>query len=265
MNRGKGMNHLTKDIDVTQLEVTELGLFAFEGSPAIVYLKESGKRANTLRKNVNQSAKFHVVSCPTIGDPRSSKRSQRYIATTRTDGFFAVLGTTQEGELEEVEVRLEVCRACLTKLDYKNYNSLDVEIQDQLATHFDLNELFNQYPIVATPTKVVETIIVQTPEIASIVPEVSSEVMTPAVATAEVKTVEVEKIEPPVAESLIIKPVVVETRSLASTQNAENTELVPQKASSEKQDAPLPQVEFTILTNIYLLQALLKRFTKLFF
>lgn len=262
------MNHLTtKDIDVTQLEVTELGLFAFEGSPAIVYLKESGKRANTLRKNVNQSAKFHVVSCPTIGDPRSSKRSQRYIATTRTDGFFPVLGTTQEGELEEVEVRLEVCRACLTKLDYKNYNSLDVEIQDQLATHFDLNELFNQYPIVATPTKTVETILVQTPEIASVISEISPEVMAPAVATAEVKTGEVEKIEPAIVqvEPLIVKPTAVEICPLATTQNAEKTQLVPQKASSENQDAPLPQIEFTILTNIYLLQALLKRLTKLFF
>ncbi len=253
------MNHLTtKDINVTQLEVTELGLFVFQGSPAVIYLKESGKRANTLRKNVNQSAKFHVVSCPTIGDPRSSKRSQRYVATTRTDGFFPVLGTTQEeGELEEVEVKLEVCRACLTKLDYKNYNSLDVEIQDQLATHFDLSELFNQYPIV--PTKAVETIIVETPVVAPIVPDVSPEVTVPAVATAEV-----EKVEPPIAkvEPLIVKPIAVETRLPELPQNAE---LVPQKANLEKQDEPSPQIEFTILTNIYLLQALLKRFTKLFF
>ncbi|OQW94654.1 MAG: hypothetical protein BWK79_05145 [Beggiatoa sp. IS2] len=247
------MNDMTKDIDVTQLEVTESGLFSFQGSPATIYLKESGKRSSTLKKNVDQSAKFHVSPCPTIGDPRSSKRLQRYVATTRTDGFFPVLGTTSTGEVEEVAVKLQVCRACLAKLNYKSYNSCDDETQDELADRFDIKELFNQYPIVPAES-----------DAATVIPAV----VETTVPNFESELAPVASIAEPIA---VTKPVAVEIHFSESQQPllSQQSEPLPlvttQKENLEKKDKPVAKIESTILTNIYVLQALLKRLTRLFF
>jgi hypothetical protein len=223
------MNDLTeKEIDVTQLEITESGLFSFQGFPVTIYLKELGKRSSTLKKNISQSAKFHLTPCSTIGDPRSSKRVQRYIATTRIDGLFPVLGTTQEGELEEVEVKLQVCRACLAKLNYKDYNDCDAETQDQIAHRFNIEELLSQFQKIET-----------------------------ANIPVEVKTVPTDAI----VELAVTQSAIVETPSVES---------LPATSPATEIDTPVektatPKAEFTLLTNIFILQALLERLKKLLF
>jgi len=152
-----------EEIEISRVEMTEAGLFFYQGQQLILYIKDTDKKIKVLEQNPEQANKFHLANCTTIGSTLHNYRIfQRFIATARDDGFFYVNGLTEDGKSKECLLKLKVCRSCLIKLNYKEYRASDPLTRDGLVETFSIQDFFascvqeNQLTIPASSTYKVE-------------------------------------------------------------------------------------------------------------
>lgn len=132
-----------EEIEISRIEMTETGLFFYQGQQLVLYIKDSGKKIEMLEYCAEQAHKFHLTNCTTIGNTLHNRRIlQRFIATARDDGFFYVNGLTEEGETREYLIKLNVCRSCLIKLNYRKYCESDKRTQNTLVETFSIQDFF---------------------------------------------------------------------------------------------------------------------------
>ena len=86
--------------------------------------------------------KFHFTRCQTISQAINENRHKKYVITTRTDGFFDVF-INYESYSEEKQIRLEPCKNCLKKANYKGYKYVDYAQKRKIYNDFQLGELLN--------------------------------------------------------------------------------------------------------------------------
>ena len=103
------------------------------------------------------SPKFHIFHCSTLEEMTNSGKFKRYVVSTRTDGVFLVNFINSGTEvLEKKEENLDVCKNCLSSLNYNDYR----ENKDEAFRTFDLNEFFARFscsPIRVTPLETEKT------------------------------------------------------------------------------------------------------------
>lgn len=90
-----------------------------------------------IEKNPSLGNKYHLTDCDKINKMKEENRFHRYMADNNSSGFFKIFDCYGE----EKPVRLNVCKYCLKKLNYKNYNSN----RDSVFNNFNLEEFFNYY------------------------------------------------------------------------------------------------------------------------
>lgn len=122
------------DIRLDEIEYASDGTLEYEGQKVVVYIRD---------QHIRYPYKFHVADCWALSEAKSQGRyDSRYVVTTRRDGRFTVnfLG----GE-RGVERRLDVCRCCLDRLNYRGYSDEETQQaeQDEIMESFDLNEFFS--------------------------------------------------------------------------------------------------------------------------
>lgn len=81
--------------------------------------------------------KYHLTDCQKLEEMRYKGRFKRYHATNNLSGKFKISG----GEGRSQDVELSVCKLCLSKLDYKNYN----QNRAKVFAEFNLAEFFKYY------------------------------------------------------------------------------------------------------------------------
>ncbi len=123
--------------DPSEITVEEDGTLSHEGRRILVYIRD--------QYIAYGSYKFHVANCSTIQNMKESGRFKtRYVASTRTDGKFAVnrIGNDhEEGLLRE----MRVCINCLKRLNYKGYNNKRHRDAKKVNDEFSLREFFEMY------------------------------------------------------------------------------------------------------------------------
>jgi len=77
----------------------------------------------------------------------------KYVVSQRKDGYFKLNKILENGEVKVVKEKLTVCKKCLEKLNYKNYNSKLQRTKDYLARNFNLKEFLemNNTEIIVEP------------------------------------------------------------------------------------------------------------------
>ncbi|WP_281710377.1 HNH endonuclease [Anaerobiospirillum succiniciproducens] len=133
-----------KDITISEVEIQN-GLLTYKGQHVVLYIRDHGFKYERAIHDENERNKYHVADCGAITNLKNAGRFERLIATTNTSEKFLITGTTSSyrNTQQESTVRLRVCKACLIKLNYNNYNkSLE---KYSIYEYFDLEEFFKSY------------------------------------------------------------------------------------------------------------------------
>lgn len=92
---------------------SENNLITINGLKACIYIKNHDANYAT------SSYKYHLCWCGTIESMVNSYRRNRYVATTRDDGYFPVV-VQNTFPIQEKNVRLELCSNCKKMLEKRN-------------------------------------------------------------------------------------------------------------------------------------------------
>ena len=106
--------------DINLIEVHADRTLVYEGLRILVYIRDQW----LAQDGQDREYRYHIADCKTLQKMRENKRFGRYVATNRTDGSFVVnrLERGSDDPVESgVERTMEVCRNCLTELDWDGY------------------------------------------------------------------------------------------------------------------------------------------------
>ena len=131
------------EIDIAQLDIVG-GVYSFQGEQLVVHIYETYKEKGHVVDAPENNVRFHLTECRTIEKMRQNNKFEvRYIGTNNTDGNFKVSVYSDKFRKlqEEIETNLRVCKNCLNKLNYKEYNNNNRDIWNS----FNLEEFFDHY------------------------------------------------------------------------------------------------------------------------
>jgi len=128
--------------NISEISIDKRNLLIYKGKKVLVYIRDQYYHPHDSEREY----KYHISYCRTLEEMKKNKRYERYVLSTRTDGYFLVnlknLITDEKIE-EGVEIKLNVCKMCLLKLAYKGYRN---HIRNKkIYNEFDLEEFFYQY------------------------------------------------------------------------------------------------------------------------
>jgi len=130
------------DISIEELIVAPDGTLEhedFPGQKMIVYIRD-------FQGAYGSMPKFHVSWCSTLKSMTESGKYSRYVVSQRNDGIF-LLNKMSYGRIEEenIEAKLNVCKNCLSKLDYSNYKRSNAVKKDFIVKEFTVKEFLEKY------------------------------------------------------------------------------------------------------------------------
>jgi hypothetical protein len=124
--------------------VVNSGLLSYQGRQILVYIEDHGSRVNSVISSGSSGNKYHVADCGKLQGMRLEGRYDRYVVTNNTSGKFQVSGFNYN-DRSKVEglAKLNICKLCLSKLNYKNYS--DSSQRTYVFYHFSMAEFFSTY------------------------------------------------------------------------------------------------------------------------
>lgn len=134
---GDGIEVHLSNIDVHE----DTGLLTYKKHQILLYIQDHGKNFQNAYEDRREGNKFHVAQCRTLDEMKSFGRYERYVITNDLSGNFNITGQDYTGKYLEGNTKLDVCKNCLYKLNYKNYRNN----RRRIFSEFDLNEFFGYY------------------------------------------------------------------------------------------------------------------------
>lgn len=134
------------EIPLSDIEILENGLLTYRGEQVLLYIKDTRQEKETLLYDAEKARRFHVVDCETLDRMRHENRFDRYVVTNRRDGLFFVDALdSEDSTIEEMEAPLKVCRNCLKKLNYGDYEHKSYREKKKQWRSFDIEKFFEKY------------------------------------------------------------------------------------------------------------------------
>ena len=123
------------------------GLLAIKNTQVTLHIYHPYEDEESLTSLPARKTRFHISECSTLINMRTRGRFDRFVISTKTDGFFKAQPFDWETEMrgEEILARLSPCKNCLKNLDYKNYNDVRKENQNKIVKQFSVEEFFNEH------------------------------------------------------------------------------------------------------------------------
>lgn len=142
-----------KELETSGVEIDSLddiyelqdGTLAYKDTRILLYIRDINTSHGVYSQN-NKLPKFHVAWCQTLNHMQASKRFDRYVLSTRTDGIFEIrkVGRTENDTISSNH-SLHVCKHCLNKLHYKGYGK-NLFKNNGIYKEFSTAIFFNEYP-----------------------------------------------------------------------------------------------------------------------
>lgn len=122
----------------------DTGELLYKGVKVLLYIRDqmNYKLKNVEVYNYKSTYKFHIAYCQTLENMYQRGKYEKYVVSTRTDGIFFVRISNGVDEATS-EQELKVCKNCLKRLNYKNYNNVSYSEQQEIYSTFDLDEFFS--------------------------------------------------------------------------------------------------------------------------
>ena len=124
------------EVDFEDVDLDDDGSLFVNGERVLLYIRDIVAFGGVLPK-------FHIAHCFTLRKMVRQNRGDRYVVSKRTDGFFQMRSKSKYAQTKEM--RLEVCKNCLSTLNYKNYKSKHSWSKQEVFDRFDLEEYFDTY------------------------------------------------------------------------------------------------------------------------
>jgi hypothetical protein len=129
-------------VDISEVEFADDGTLMYQGRHVILYIRDKAFYNDKI-----QMPKFHLANCTTLQDMWAKKKSERYVVSTRHDGLFRMNMSRDGGSTwDESEAQLDVCKNCLSALDWDGYRSASGSTKKSIFAGFGLKEFFKRYP-----------------------------------------------------------------------------------------------------------------------
>lgn len=135
-----------RGVDVVLDEIEDIGnLLSYKGRQILLYIPDHAGSVSNVLAGSAEGKKFHVAHCQTLEKMKEAKRFERYVATTKLDGYFTLTGADYlTGKEIRGDARLLVCKHCLSKLNYKQA-ALSPATRHKIRNDFDITEFFETY------------------------------------------------------------------------------------------------------------------------
>ena len=127
-----------KNID--DVQTLNDGTLSYKGRRVIVYIRDQvsyGFKKNDLPR-------FHISDCSTIQDMKTNNKWQRYVMSSRLDGWFEI--AFQNRHYKQELKKLDVCKNCLDKIKFNGYSSSFLN-KKEIFANFTIADYFEQYPV----------------------------------------------------------------------------------------------------------------------
>ena len=124
------------------------GLLGFKGAQVILYIREHGDFLESKIESLSNRPKYHVADCRTLQLMRNQDRFGRYVVTNDVTGRFRLDGKI-DGRKGSATLDLEVCKNCLTHLNYEGYRTSPAK-RPTVHGGFTLSRFFVTYSTVFT-------------------------------------------------------------------------------------------------------------------
>lgn len=129
------------EISADAIEILDDGTFVYKGNRVLLYIRDVQSYSGR-----EQAPRFHLTYCNTLSGMQKARRFDRYVISTSTDGQFKI--NIMIGHQPFPEIRpLNVCKQCLSKLNFNRYKSLKMgEQRHQFVADFKISDFFAKYP-----------------------------------------------------------------------------------------------------------------------
>lgn len=131
--------------DIAKIEVTPEGFLTYENELVVLYIRDVKTDAATARSKPEDLRRFHIFDCVTLDTMRKEKRFDRYVASSRKDGFFTIDARNWKTKsVETMDAQLLVCKNCLGALNYEGFACATRSARDKLWRGFSIKEFFEE-------------------------------------------------------------------------------------------------------------------------
>ena len=128
------------EINPIDLEIID-GLLSYEGRQVLLFIPDQ-QQIDKVIFDSSKGHKYHVSDCGAIERMKHENKFDRYLVTNNVSGKFDIKGFSAKERKEiEINAELDICKKCLSKLNYKNYR----KNKDNVFNTFNLNEFFEIY------------------------------------------------------------------------------------------------------------------------
>ncbi|WP_461534720.1 HNH endonuclease [Spongorhabdus nitratireducens] len=125
--------------------VPEQGLLSVKGRQVLLFIPDHSYRIEDVLADPGSGNKFHIADCRKLHEMRQRKRFDRYKVTNNLSGDFNIYGSVQSGKAVEGIARLNVCKLCLSHLNYKGAANAGGAGRSRLVESFDIGDFFSTY------------------------------------------------------------------------------------------------------------------------
>lgn len=126
------------DIPFSEINISSDGTLELFGQKILVYIRDQ-------RFSHDLEYKFHIANCSTLIDAQRNQKYDRYVASINVNGKFKVNLIHGYSWVEkDREVKLNVCKNCLTTLNYKGYRQ-SYGVRHLIYNSFNIEEFFQLY------------------------------------------------------------------------------------------------------------------------
>lgn len=130
------------EVDLSDVDV-DSGLLDYKGRQVLLYIQDHGSGVRSVLDGRSEGRKYHVSDCRTLREMREKGRFERYVATNDLSGDFIITGYDWESRVaREGVARLNVCKNCLTYLNYQGYVNGN---RTRVYQDFSIGEFFETY------------------------------------------------------------------------------------------------------------------------
>ncbi len=128
--------------NINEVTIVDGLFFLYKGQHVLLYIRDQYYNPRYPKREY----KYHICNCKTIDQTIKNGRFNRYVVSTRTDGFFRIniRHIIERKIMKKNEVAaLRVCKNCLLKLHYHGYTNH--KRSGWIYKNFNLREFFSEF------------------------------------------------------------------------------------------------------------------------
>lgn len=111
-----------RNVELKDVDVTPGGILSHKGRQILLYIQDHGFGVKTALLEGSQGRKYHVADCKILKEMRAKGKFEHYVITNKLSARFLITGRDRHTKMDvEGYADLNVCKVCLTYLNYKGY------------------------------------------------------------------------------------------------------------------------------------------------